>query len=241
MQAYAPPSDPRQLSVTDVDALLQQLMAPDNMLRNGAEKYYQHVQQHAPEVLCPLLLRVIGSGTTPAVKGLAAVLLRRVFFSLGDDIVARLGAGVGSPAAGGAAPASNALQGLKADLLALLGTLPEKSVRNKVCDVVGMLSDRLLPHGQWPELFPFMFGAVNSADANAVEASLRIFYCLPHYVAEAMEQHLPRMAELFGSCLVRPEPAIQLAAFQAVGALLEHVERPSQRQCFQPLLQASSH
>ena len=87
MQAYAPPSDPRQLSVTDVDALLQQLMAPDNMLRNGAEKYYQHVQQHAPEVLCPLLLRVIGSGTTPAVKGLAAVLLRRVFFSLGDDIV----------------------------------------------------------------------------------------------------------------------------------------------------------
>ena len=52
-----------------------------------------------------------------------------------------------------------------------------------------------------------------------------------------MEQHLPRMAELFGSCLVRPEPAIQLAAFQAVGALLEHVERPSLRQCFQPLLQ----
>ena len=72
-----PPSDPRQLSVTDVDALLQQLMAPDNTLRNGAEQYYQHVQQHAPEVLCPLLLRVIGSGTTPAVKGLAAVLLRR--------------------------------------------------------------------------------------------------------------------------------------------------------------------
>ena len=61
-----PPSDPRQLSVTDVDALLQQLMAPDNTLRNGAEQYYQHVQQHAPEVLCPLLLRVIGSGTTPA-------------------------------------------------------------------------------------------------------------------------------------------------------------------------------
>lgn len=215
----------QQLSPADAEKLMLQLMSADNAARGGAEQFYAQMCSAAPEMAAAMLLQLIAAQAGNAqVRSLAAVLLRRVFHNMGDDILQKCGA--------------EQLTGLKATLLATLQAEADAGVRNKVCDVIGMLADKLLPHNQWPELLPYMFGAVTSPNAAHIEGSLRIFATLPEFLAVEMVEHFPRMAQVFGAALGHASPAVQLGALQALGGLLLSIDRPSQRNVFQPLVPA---
>ena len=63
-------------------------------------------------------------------------------------------------------------------LESLADTQLDPSTRKKVCDVVGELGVSIMDEGQWPQLLPFMFDTVNSADPLQVGVVVLAIFAL---------------------------------------------------------------
>ena len=114
---------------------------------------------------------------------------------------------------------------LKAEILAVLASEPERTVRNGVVGVAASLAKLECSSGgtSWPELFQFIAAAA-AADAQQAEARELAFWLLSE-MTETIGMHLkaqfPAISGLFANALVPNEdPKVQRAAVKALGQLL---------------------
>jgi len=53
-----------------------------------------------------------------------------------------------------------------------------------------MLASRMLPNGQWPELFPAVFEIIRSSDAIHKESGCAIIHVIAEFSFESLGPHL---------------------------------------------------
>ncbi|KDO27506.1 hypothetical protein SPRG_20302, partial [Saprolegnia parasitica CBS 223.65] len=134
---------------------------------------------------------VIRSPASDDVRGLAAVLLRRVL--LRDEVSLWCNA-------------SDLTQhSVKNDLLTVLTHEANPSIRRKLCDTVGELASSILEEGEWDELLPCMFHWITSANVAHRESALRVFEMISLFIATAMSDYFDTtIRQLFETCLIDP-------------------------------------
>ncbi|TYZ66019.1 hypothetical protein PybrP1_011751 [[Pythium] brassicae (nom. inval.)] len=156
----------------DWERLLWSLMAADNDERNRAETLFAELKQQSDATLSGLV-QVVHSARSDDVRGLAAVLLRRVLLR---DAVSLW------PNASDAVRAA-----VKQELLAVLREEQNRSIRRKVCDTVGELASSILDDAQWDDLLPTLLAWVEAPSATLRETTLRVFEMIAIYVAGVIE------------------------------------------------------
>ncbi|GLD97930.1 hypothetical protein PINS_up006627 [Pythium insidiosum] len=159
-------------SADDWEQLLWSLMAIDNAERNRAEALFAELKTQSDVTLAGLV-QIIHSQRSDDVRGLAAVLLRRVLLrdavSLWPDA------------------SDDVRSGVKEQLLQVLQTEENRSIRRKVCDTVGELASSILDDGQWDDLIPTLLQWLESPNVTTRETTLRVFEMIAMYLASMLE------------------------------------------------------
>ncbi|TMW59136.1 hypothetical protein Poli38472_007281 [Pythium oligandrum] len=159
-------------SASDWEALLWSLMAMDNTERNRAEAVFAELKTQS-DVTLTGLLDIVHSTRSDDVRGLAAVLLRRVLLR---DAVSLW------------PEASEAVQtALKERLLTVLSAEENRSIRRKVCDTVGELASSILEDGQWDDLLPTLLQWMETPNVTLRETTLRVLEMIAIYLASMLE------------------------------------------------------
>ncbi|OQR85799.1 importin-like protein [Achlya hypogyna] len=204
------------------EKMLWSLMSPDNAERNQAESMFEGMKADSDGTLLHLL-QVIRSPASDDLRGLAAVLLRRVL--LRDEVSLWCNA-------------TNATQhSVKNDLLQVLTHEANPSIRRKLCDTVGELASSILEEGEWDELLPCMFNWITSTNVAHRESALRVFEMISLFIATAMSDYFDTtIRALFEQCLTDAAGHVALHALRALGMLLLSIDELDERDRFQPLL-----
>ncbi|EQC29287.1 hypothetical protein SDRG_12955 [Saprolegnia diclina VS20] len=210
------------MEFAEYEKMLWSLMSPDNSVRNVAEATFEGMKADSDGTLLHLL-QVIRSPASDDVRGLAAVLLRRVL--LRDEVSLWCNA-------------SDATQhSVKNDLLQVLTHEANPSIRRKLCDTVGELASSILEEGEWDELLPCMFHWITSANVAHRESALRVFEMISLFIATAMSDYFDTtIRQLFETCLIDPAGHVALHALRALGMLILSIDELDERDRFQPLL-----
>ena len=121
--------------------LLQQLIVPNNEVRQHAESQYNKCLVELADQTIVHLAQVVGNGNIePHIRQLAAVLLRRSLVDAEESIYFKLQA--------------ESRQFLIYELSRLLAEESNTSIRIKVCDIAGELGGSILEPKDWPTLYP---------------------------------------------------------------------------------------
>ncbi|GLE05418.1 hypothetical protein PINS_up014434 [Pythium insidiosum] len=72
-------------------------------------------------------------------------------------------------------------------LLQVLQTEENRSIRCKVCDTVGELASSILDDGQWDDLIPTLLQWLESPNVTTRETTLRVFEMIAIYLASMLE------------------------------------------------------
>ncbi|OQR88368.1 importin, partial [Thraustotheca clavata] len=194
----------------------------DNIVRNQAESMFESLKADSDGTLLHLL-QVIRSQNSDDLRGLAAVLLRRVL--LRDEVSLWCNA------------RQSTQHSVKNDLLAVLTHETNPSIRRKLCDTVGELASSILEEGEWDDLLPCMFAWITSRNVAHRESALRVFEMISLFIAQSMTEYFDTtIRALFEKCLVDTEGHVALHALRALGMLILSIDELDERDRFQPLL-----
>ena len=128
---------------------------------------------------------------------------------------------------------------VRTELLASIPAEPQRHIRKKICDAVGMYGVYKLTSNlqSWPELFTFIMEATRAADPNLHEAGLIIFNALSELIAESMTMYHPTLLQVFRDSL-QPGKAmvVRNAALKALASFLLSLKDVASRNAFQELV-----
>lgn len=201
----------------DWEKLLWSLMAADNGERNRAELAFAELKEQADVTLIGLM-QVVHSSKTDDVRGLAAVLLRRVLLRDAVSLWPH---------------ASEAVRDtLKLELLDVLRNETNRSIRRKVCDTVGELASSILDDAQWDDLLPTLLQWIEAPNVTLREATLRVFEMVAIYLAGIVVddtspegiQFQQTLFTMLATCLADPDGRVALNAIRALSMLLINME-----------------
>jgi importin-5 len=207
-------------SLDDWETLLRRFMGVDNADRKLAESLFAELRASQPDATLSGLLGVVHSTRGDDVRGLAAVLLRRVLLS---DAVSLW------------PDASESVRAhVKHTLLAVLHTEQDRSIRRKVCDTVGELASSILEDGQWDELLPTLLAwSQDATSATLRETTLRVLEIIAISLATTMEDETSSDDALEATILTTlvrllqdTEGRVALNAVRALAMLLINLEAP---------------
>ncbi|KAJ0398097.1 hypothetical protein P43SY_001187 [Pythium insidiosum] len=225
----------------DWEQLLWSLMAIDNAERNRAEALFAELKTQSDVTLAGLV-QIIHSQRSDDVRGLAAVLLRRVLLR---DAVSLW------PEA-----SDDVRSAVKERLLQVLQTEENRSIRRKVCDTVGELASSILDDGQWDDLIPTLLQWLESPNVTTRETTLRVFEMIAMYLAAMLESSEGDVQAQFETMVLSTLAAalqdvasgrVALNATRALAMLLLNMEslqalqRPELLQNTLPLVLAALH
>ncbi|ESO05871.1 hypothetical protein HELRODRAFT_188208 [Helobdella robusta] len=157
-------------------SLIESLLSSDNTIRSTAEDSYESMNA---VVKIPGLIQLIIETSVPLeVRGLATVLLRRLYVSNFDDFWPQL-------------PQESQNQ-LKLQMINCVQQEKNGPIKKKVCEGVAELARNLLDDGvnKWPEFIKFLFECAHSSDADARECALIIFSSVPGIFGNDQNQYL---------------------------------------------------
>lgn len=202
----------------DWEALLWQLMAGDNAARNAAELQFAELKQQSDATLLGLV-GVVHSRRSDDVRGLAAVLLRRVLLRDAVSLWPRASAEV--------------REAVKRELLAVLQEEENRSIRRKVCDTVGELASSILEDGQWDDLLPTLLQWVNAPNVALRENTLRVLEMVAIFLAtqithedggDAAAKLEVTVMSTFVRCIADVEGRVAVNAIRALSMLLLNMD-----------------
>lgn len=201
----------------DWERLLWSLMAADNDERNRAETLFSELKQQSDATLSGLV-QVVHSARSDDVRGLAAVLLRRVLLRDAVSLWPN---------------ASEQVRGaVKQELLAVLREEQNRSIRRKVCDTVGELASSILDDAQWDDLLPTLLSWIDTPSATLRETTLRVFEMIAIYIATMIEasaddpqaQFEVTVLTMLVKCINDAEGRVALNAIRALSMLLINMD-----------------
>ncbi|EDO35645.1 predicted protein [Nematostella vectensis] len=191
--------------VQQFEALIGQLMSPDNDTRNQAEV---------------LILGGLAGGFTRVVRQMAAVLLRRIFTAT-VDFLKKID--------------ENTQNLMKESLLKGIHEEQDSNVRKKICDAVSELSKSFLDddgYNHWQELLKFLFECCNSPRAELKESALHIFCSFPGVFGNQQDHYLNVIKQMLWQCINdQTSQAVRFVAARASCAFItDQVGEAKQRQ-----------
>lgn len=188
--------------------LLQNLMNRSNAERAQAEKFYESCKEF-PSELVLRLLEVIQAPQNSEVRGLSAILLRKLITR--DGVMPKL--------------SIEARTALKSQLLDIIYRENDGSIGKKLCDAVGELAINILEDGTWPELLPCVSQWLSGQQDRLKECALLILGQIADYVTSNAGAHLVPLLTIIDQCLrTSPNIDVRVAALQSASEFIFAVE-----------------
>ena len=91
----------------------------------------------------------------------------------------------------------------------------------QVCDTVSEVACEVFEEPGWPELVPFLFGCIGSAQPGLMESALVVFAALASYVSDALKPQLPALVQVLTACLSHATRDVQIAALRAISNFIQ--------------------
>ncbi|KAK9810031.1 hypothetical protein WJX72_003666 [[Myrmecia] bisecta] len=205
------------------EAMVGQLMSPQNDVRQHAEETFARIREQ-PDLCGTNLAAVLRRSANAESRAFCAVLLRKVLTKDDVSLWPKF------------SPQVQAL--IKTELLNCIKDEQERSIVKKVCDTISEIAAGIMEGAGWPELLPFMFQCVQSGDARLVESALLIFAQLAHYVMGTLKAYMGTLNQVLQGCMGHASIDIRIAAMRAATAFIQELEDPADRDKFQPMLPA---
>ncbi|KAI7742673.1 hypothetical protein M8C21_027816 [Ambrosia artemisiifolia] len=191
-----------------LELLLLQFLMPDNEARQKAEDQIKRLVRDLDVV--PHLIDHIRSATTPNVRQLSAVLLRKKitgYWPMLTDEIRQL---------------------VKQSLIESIALECSPSVRRASANVVSIIAKHTVPGGEWPDLLPFIFQCSKSAQEDLRELGLLLFSSLIETIGDSFQPYFADLKLLLLNCLQDEISAVRVASLKAIGAFLESTHDESQ-------------
>ncbi|KAI4386303.1 hypothetical protein MLD38_004244 [Melastoma candidum] len=215
------------------ETLIGHLMSSSNDQRSAAESLFNLAKQSDPNSLSLKLAHLLINSSSPDLRAMAAVLLRKLLTRDDSYVYPRL------------SPHSQSV--IKSILLTALQREELKTIVKKLCDTVSELASGILADNGWPELLPFMFQCVSSDSPKLQEAAFLIFAQLAQYIGDILVPYIKELHGVFAKCLGGPNRGgaasgdVKIAALNAVINFIQCLSSSSDRDRFQDLLPAMMH
>ena len=222
-----------QSQIQKFTELLSALMSQDNNIRNLAEQQYATTKNEDPNLLAVALVTCACGPFDFAVKQEACVLLRQNMRVLNQkDFLYN-----------SVTPEVQTV--IRTNLVSALENESNKSVRNRICDVVGELGSYLLldeKAGKWPELQPALFQLLSVGNAAQRESGLRVLRDLiPTIGINLIKSHKDSFMHVLRAAM-EDETSVgnRCQAVLIVSSIAEHLParfwKPFQQSFGQPML-----
>ncbi|KAI4340588.1 hypothetical protein MLD38_025407 [Melastoma candidum] len=169
------------------ETLIGHLMSSSNDQRSSAEFIFNLAKQSDPNSLSLKLSHLIVNSTSPDLRAMSAVLLRKLLTRDDSYVYPRL------------SPQTQSV--IKSILLTSLQREELKTIVKKLCDTVSELASGILADNGWPELLPFMFQCVSSDSPKLQEAAFLIFAQLAQYTGDIPVPYMKELHGVFAKCL----------------------------------------
>ena len=128
---------------------------------------------------------------------------------------------------------------LKTELLSLLSNEPERSVRNGIVGVAGIVL-KIECDGaggpSWPELFQFLAAAAADGNPEANELAFLLLCEMTETVGIHLKSQFQSMVTMFGNGMASAEIKVKCAALKALGQLLSYLADEPEIETFAPLI-----
>jgi importin-4 len=98
-------------------------------------------------------------------------------------------------------------------------------VRHSLARVISAIASVELPHGQWPELLPFVQNLCESKNAIHRESGAFILFTILEVVIEGLQDKVAEFLRLFNQLLNDPESLeVRLVTVRALGTLAGYID-----------------
>ncbi|XP_023756369.1 uncharacterized protein LOC111904893 isoform X1 [Lactuca sativa] len=191
-----------------LELLILQFLMPDDDARRQAEDQIKRMVRD-PTVV-PVLIDHIRTAKTPNVRQLSAVLLRKKIKGHWPNLLPEL------------------RQLVMQSLIESIATENSSSVRRASANAASIIAKYTVPHGQWPDLLPFIFYCSQSAQEDHREVALMLFSSLTETLGDSFRPYFADFQLLLLKCLHDKMRSVRVAALKAVGAFLEATHDESQ-------------
>jgi len=202
-----------------MEQALQNLMSPDNGVRNRTENTMTSEIRQNPNRVISGLVETMRKCEKVSLRSMAAVLLRGYLLDAKFRLWAKAGDGT-----------KNAL---KTALLQALANENQRVVWTKLCDTISELA--IGTNFDWPNLFPFLIKCASGNSNSHVEAALRILAPCALHIAENMKNDLMAFRNLLASCLSRNDARVKAAAVKTTAQLIMLLRTEQERSLFNDL------
>jgi len=204
-----------------MEALVEQLMSPQNDARQGAENSFQKMKDHVPEICVAGLVRVLTQSQQADSRTFCAVLLRKVLTKDDPKLWPKLN--------------EEHQAHVRRELLGCIQNEPMRSITKKICDTVSELAAVTMETNGWPELLPFLSQAVQSGEPRRTEAALLVFAQLSGHMMPTLLQFMGTLHQVLHAALGHESADVRLAAMRATTSFILCLESQSDRDKFQAM------
>ncbi|GMH40252.1 hypothetical protein BSKO_08156 [Bryopsis sp. KO-2023] len=207
---------------TRFEALVSELMSPDNDRRKMAELVLTQLKNH-PDLCVQYLVNTLRTSASKGNRSFCALILKKVL-TKGDPLLwPRI---------------SKQVQDMvKNELLVGLREEQERDVCRKVCHTVSELGAFVADmNGGWNELVPSLYQFLQSGSAGLKESALSVLSFLATKDKVEPVMAMPNLHNTLQTCLNDESVEVRKAAFDAVCGIVRSLDEASQRNTFQPLI-----
>ncbi|XP_066591327.1 importin-5 [Prorops nasuta] len=207
--------------------LLNTLLSTDNDVRNQAEEAYNNLPVETKVTY--LLTSICNATLLEETRGMAAVLLRRLFSSEFMDFYPKV--------------PPEAQVHLKEQILVAVQNEQVDNIRKKLCDVAAEVARNLIDedgNNQWPEFLQFLFQCANGPVPVLKESALRMFTSVPGVFGNQQANYLDLIKQMLQqSVLDLSNYEVRFQAVRAIGAfIILHDKETNIQKHFSELLPA---
>lgn len=178
-------------------------LSSDNETRRQAEEVFQQGREH-PDMFMSYLIQLMTSSQNLEVRHFAGVMLRQNLKNA--DMWSNISA--------------DTRKGLKTTLLTMFKTEENRVLRKSTTEVIGALSNLLMPKKLWKDLVPEILTVAQSPHAQHRVSVLNILEIMCEYTISAMEPYYNPLKQVAEAGLKDQDAEVRLAAMKVVIALI---------------------
>jgi hypothetical protein len=210
-------------------SLLEGLTTHDNNIRKESEKTYNLCKEDTDKSILSLKLLAVISNTNVIIhiRQLSIVLLRKLLIQDNDGIYYSMN--------------NEGQTILRSNLLLLLKSETNATIKAKVCDIVGELASLVLEDvSEWPEVLTYAYQSTTSPDPLERESGLALIGILAQTLIEYFNKgnDSSSVIKIFQTCLVDPSNngRVCISAIRSLGMFLQCIYQDSDYEQFQVLM-----
>lgn len=206
-------------------SLLEGLTTHDNNIRKESERIYNDSEKSM--ISLKLLAVISNTNVIIHIRQLSVVLLRKLLIQDSDQIYYSMN--------------EECQTILRSNLLIILKSEANATIKAKVCDIVGELASHVLEDvSEWPEVLTYAYQSTKSSDPLDRESGLALIGMLAQTLIEYFNKgnDSSSVIYIFQTCLVDPSNngRVCISAIRALGSFLQCIYQDTDYDQFQVLM-----